>query len=61
MVYDRPEVIALQGGLGDRVGVGDFGMAIDLSQNYTLLNVSNLYPRVDFSVRFDMLESPLLM
>jgi hypothetical protein len=60
MVYDRPEVIALQGGLGDRAGVGDFGRAIDRHQNNALFNVSNLYPGVDFSVKIDMLESPLL-
>jgi hypothetical protein len=34
--------------------------AIDRYQNNALFNVSNLYPGVDFSVKFDMLESPLL-
>jgi hypothetical protein len=41
--------------------VGALGMAIDLYQNNALLNVSNLYPGVDFSVKIDMLELPLLV
>lgn len=59
-LHPNPRTTASLSDPCDRAEVGDFGMAIDRYQNNALLNVSNLYPEVDFSVKIDMLESPML-